>query len=129
MNKQEAYKALEEVAFAIRKDPTQSNEFNIRRHQQGDPEFCIEVGFHLGAQLNKHHLRAMLALIEEAEQAEGGDQPRTVSLTVPDNHIEFPLFRAAMQLAVGVRQGHSKESLLQYVKTLEQELEPIANNS
>ncbi|MNU19670.1 hypothetical protein D3C71_79030 [compost metagenome] len=70
MNKEQAHQVLREVSFAIRKDPSDQTQYNVRRDQQGDPEFCIEVGFQLGAQLNKHHLKAMLFLIEEAENNE-----------------------------------------------------------
>lgn len=54
--------------------------YNIRRFQQGDPEFCIGVGGLQGAQLNKHHLRAMLTLIEQKEI----EEDQTVVTELPD---------------------------------------------
>lgn len=71
MTTEQALAALEEVSHAVGRNSDDS--INIRRYQQGDPEFCVSIGGYSGAQLNKHHLKALLFLIEEAEKNEPKD--------------------------------------------------------
>ena len=56
---------------------------------------------------------------------------KTFQIDFP-KQLEHPLFRAAQQLIVGVRQGHSKEAINRYANTLEllaNQLIPVSQDS